>query len=123
MKLNKTEIYCLANKLTKELNDAIQERNEKAIKEYKASAKYTKFMETVDLVLSNFSKVEKTIGLCRPSILNKTELSTRFIRKELGIDKCLWIINSDIADKITLAQIECPSLNDIIEKIKAEYLD
>ena len=126
MKLNKEQIKALANKILAEIKQEIILKNEKIINLKENRKKIDKIMSTFEpafeLQESNIINIsfynykdEKIYAYTKESLREKLE------KREL--DLIQMPSSFDIENAIILNTIECDNLDELIERIKNEYIN
>lgn len=113
MNLNKQQIVALANQISKELNDKVQEHNRKCNLE---SDKLTKQLYKKHPILQEFDEFNK-YGSCKAFLMNKYKSEFDKLTKFKTT-----VYNQNIMDEITLATIECDGLDQLIKAVKAKFV-
>ena len=126
MKLNKEQIKALANKILAEIKEQVNLKNEKITNLKENRKKIDKIMSTfepafelqekeiINISCYNY-KDEKVYASTKESLREKLE------RKEL--DLISLPVLYQIENSIILNTIECDNLDQLIERIKNEYIN
>lgn len=126
MKLNKEQIKALANKILAEIKEQVNLKNEKITNLKENKKKIDKIMSVFEPAFELEKKEIINISSFRyknENIYASTEERLRKKLEEKELDLISLPMLHQIENSIILNTIECDNLNELIERIKNEYIN